>query len=493
MRIKPARALIALLTIPIIFFLSSCQGPEEVPVITVQSTDSAETPTGIERATQEIKESTASPQPSPTVSPGLNVDLEQLRGQEVVFWHPWSGDSAKQVDALVKDFNLSNEWGIFVKPQSLYSAGALYDALQTGLEGEPDRLPDIIAAPSEQLADLANQQDILVPLDDYLSQPENGLDRNEMGSAESIFWNQDRLNGQQFGVPFIRTAHVLFYNQTWARELGFESPPVSPLELKEQACAAARVNNSSKMLDRFGTGGWLVDTSPMTMISWLEAFGSNIRLDEQENPSYHFETENGKAAVSFLRALLDDGCAWISRNNNQYENFARRKALFYSGNLQDIYNQRRINQINGTADEWTILPYTRLDGSKFVYTGGYSLALPEKEGIEPASAGSIKKMAAWMFLRWLAQPENKAKFTESIPSLPMSAAEQNLASSDQFLWDAILPLKETVLPAPSSGAWRTVRRLVEDASWQIYHLPANQVPFILPQLDEAVKEAVGTR
>ncbi len=99
-------------------------------------------------------------------------------------------------------------------------------------------------------------------------------------------------------------------------------------------------------------------------------------------------------------------------------------------------------------------------------------------------------MAAWLFIRWMSQPEKLVQLGKEFPSLPVSKSVAEILEKEkaQFPWDVVLPLMENVQPAPSSASWRTVRRLVEDAGWQIFHLPLDQVGQILPQLDQSVKE-----
>ncbi|PIZ25991.1 MAG: ABC transporter substrate-binding protein, partial [Chloroflexi bacterium CG_4_10_14_0_8_um_filter_57_5] len=45
---------------------------------------------------------------------------------------------------------------------------------------------------------------------------------------------QDPVNGQRLGAPAQRSARFLFYNQTWARELGFSAPPATADEFRQQ-------------------------------------------------------------------------------------------------------------------------------------------------------------------------------------------------------------------------------------------------------------------
>lgn len=470
--------------------LAACQVAPDAPQVTKQATSSAATPT-IQQATRTpVRTPTPAASPTPALPDYLAVDLGALKGVQIDFWHPWQGELAETAELLAGEFSQSNEWGIRVRRQPFYTAGALYDEIESRLAEEPSLLPDVVAAPADQLSVWSEQAGIVADLSNYINHPEVGWSAQEISAFHPVFWSQDRSGERQLGVPLLRTARVLFYNQTWAGELGFHSPPATPAEFKKQACAAAVANNGLRLVEKFGTGGWLIDNDPLTLLSWLAAFDAQA-LPEGGNTTYQFESEEAEEGLAFLRGMLADGCAWLGRNQTQYEYFTSRTALFYTGSLQDIYVQKEINEQAGNTDTWTILPFPGYAGEPVVYAAGYSLALLDSQGQPPQDEKARKeRMAGWLFVRWLSLPRNQARLTEALPSIPVSSGieAQLVDYRRNFPWDMILPLRDAVRPAPGLASWRSVRRLVEDASWQIYHLPDSQVELILPQLDEAAQE-----
>lgn len=427
---------------------------------------------------------TATLPPTPTAEPHLDIQDQDLRGIKISFWHPWIGEPSTRLDAVVREFNRSNEWGITVVSQSYYSAGSLFDTVNASIDENEGGLPDVVAAPGDQLAVWSNNQDALVGLDGYINHPSYGLTEEELSAFRTDYLEQDKIGGAQISVPFLRSAYVLFYNQTWAEELGFDSPPATPLEFKEQACAAAIHNNSARVVDLYGTGGWIVDSSPLTFVSWIQSFGGEITAGE----GYLFESQEAEDAVAFLRGMLDEGCAWVSRSQTPQEYFLSRKALYYSGSLQDIFYLQKLRQASGSKDQWTVLPYPRIDGSVFAYTNGYSIAIFKAKDSSAGKQAPNQQMAAWLFTRWLTSPENQASIAETFPSLPVNSASEPLFQRSGFPWKVIRELSEVVLPAPDGPSWRNVRRLVEDAGWQIFHLPGDQVGTILPEIDKSIRE-----
>jgi multiple sugar transport system substrate-binding protein len=480
---RPYKALLFVLIS--VLLLAACQAEDSLPTITYQQTQTALTP--LVETENPVKSAvpthTPSPVPTATLPPHLTISPSAIKGTEVVFWHPWPREMAGIADELVAEFNKKNEWGITVRVEAYYNSAALIEAVNDGLSQPDAALPQIIAGSSDQFAVWSTVNDAVVFLGDYIHLNELGLTQQEIASYNPVFWQQDQMNQQQIAIPALRSARVLFYNQSWAKELGFSSPPQNIDEFKQQAYAAAVVNNGLRNRERHGTGGWLVSTDSLTTLSWMRAFGAQV-IPAEEGQPYQFISAETEEALDFLRKMFDDGCAWVGRSPAPYDYFSNRMALFYSGTLSDLYVQKQHNAIINNEDEWIILPFYGKNEQKVVYSSGFSYAAlrstPEAQ------------MAAWLFIRWMTQPKNNARLAEVFPSIPVSSAveAQLVDYRMNFPWKMILPLKEHINPSPGVSSWRIVRRLMEDAAWQMYHLPADQLKFVLPQLEATIREFI---
>ena len=476
MSLRPIKAIYFFLLAALL--LASCQTAPVLPSATAPVTPAGKTPLPGEYPSPVATQAA-------TARSGL-FDLTTARGKTILFWHPWSGDLAKAVDAAVADFNQKNTWGIQVKAQAWYSAGALYDAVAAGATAQPQVLPQVVAATGDQLAEWVVNGDRLADLSGYIQDAQAGMAEADVKSFQPVFWAEDQSGSRRWGVPALRSAQVIFYNQAWARELGFQSPPRTPEAFKEQACAAAKANNSLSNRNLAGTGGWLVDNDALTTLSWMSAFGAKAIPDGEGQP-YTFESPAAEKAVAFLRGMFDQGCAWTGNDPMPYGYFSQRMALFYTASSSNIIAQSRSQEQYKSKDAWTVLPFPGEDGKPLAYTSGYSYALFKAK--DPG-----EQLAAWLFVRWLEQPEVAARLAKALPSIPVSdgVTAQIGGDSSQFPWPALLALAESARPAPALSTWRDVRRLFEDAAWQIYRLPADQVsqvlPETLPQLDAAVKD-----
>ncbi len=415
------------------------------------------------------------PTPTPTAIPDWWVEPDALSGLKIEFWHPWTGKMAEVVAALVVDFNRSNPYGIRVTGRDWGG--------NSGLSGQVLNrayLPELLMANPEQLAAWQAESLDLVDLAGYQNNPTYGI-------AEDDYYPVFRSGegGILTSLPIQRSARVLFYNVTWAKELGFTTPPGTPEEFQEQACSAAEANRSDRSVENNGTGGWLWESDALTLASWFAAYGAS--LPESLESAYQFNNNNVVDAFTYLRSLLDSGCAWSGKTLYPYEIFAKRQALFISGSLQDIPSIKIAMPHYQSTDAWTILPYPGVNGEKNTITNGVNFAIP--------SSDPARQLAAWIFARWMLLPEQQVKLIQAGGTFPLS--ESAMAALESFSrqntqWDSALDWIMESQPAPSSSSWVRIGDLLEDAGWQIAqpYVKLEEIPAVLGQLDEMITQLV---
>lgn len=477
---------ILILLITLLF--SACQ--ESLPTSPAsQETLSALTPTHPSNNKPQPTATPTQPAPTATLSPYLLVTPEALNGIHIRFWHPWNTKTALQLVTLVDEFNRNNSWGIFVEAREMSSATQLFDALQTEWQN-PQTRPHLIAASSDQLLALQAkdpQNPLLVNLNDYLNAPEAGMTQQEILDFPLVFWEQDEVNGYRLGLPIQRNGEMLFYNQTWAQELGFTSPPTTPEEFKAQACAAAKTWLNDPDPNNRGIGGWIINTDPLTILSWMFVFGAD-RMPDDSNGAYKLNTQANIKALTFLQELFKQGCAWISRFPESDQYFAKRQALFYSASLLDVPLQARVMENAKNKDEWLALPYPHEAGIPVLVVSGSSLAILQGTAEE--------QMAAWLFTRWLLNPERLARMDAVSGSFPVRISSLDYLSAfrQQYpQWSQAFSWLPWAQPAPRLPSWRAVRWVLSDAAWNVFNpniLPT-PIPTILEQADATIIEILN--
>ena len=424
---------------------------------------------------------TSSPTPTPTLTPTpfptIAVAPAALRGVSIQVWHAFAGPAYDVFTRQVGQFNAVNEWGIVVSETGYGDYTSLFNAMNTALDS--NETPDLVVALPEQTLTW-DALEAVVDLNPYLGDPGWGLASDAMADFPSVFWAQDSVGGRQLSLPAQRSARFLFYNKTWAHELGFNNPPATADEFRQQACAANAFYRTDASPTNDGYGGWIVDTHWQTSYSWLLAFGGGVA----DGSAYGFRTDPNLAALQFTKSLFDSHCAWLSTEPTPFDSFARRSALFVSGDLAEVPMAAESMSRLKNSDEWTVLPFPGPQESELVaYGPSYTVLKSTPE----------KQLAAWLFARWLLSPENQAQWVEATGLFPLRNSVLELigpyrAASPQ--WDAAVGYVSLAQGVPQLASWRKVRYVLEDGVTVIFNTntPVDQLPSVLTEMDSMAKE-----
>jgi ABC-type glycerol-3-phosphate transport system substrate-binding protein len=299
-----------------------------------------------------------------------------------------------------------------------------------------------------------------------------------------VIWNQE-VDGKRYGVPAQRTARFILYNQGWARELGFDSPPVTASEFEQQACAAHRALGSDQDPDNDPLGGWLIDAHPITPLSWMIAFGGGV----QEEDGYRFLAPGNIAAFRFVKTLQQKSCAWVASPDLPIpDRFASRQALFSTASLEDLPDQTRAFSAANNPDQWTLLKFPGEEHDALVVYGSSFIMLESDDKTQ---------LAAWLFIRWMLSPESQARWVQSTGLFPLRTSTANLlgeyASTHPQWVEAVRLLPEGEL-TPQLASWRLVRVMLGDGFRDMFDtirhpdLTDGQVPLILKQMDDTAED-----
>ena len=419
---------------------------------------------------------TKTPQPVPTVAAAtrLGVSKEALNGLEITVWHPWYGVESGLFDTFVAEFNQENEWGIKVNAESQVNFTNLYENVTASLpmEVKPDM---VIALPEHALEWDANG--VTTDLTPYMQDPLYGIDSSDI---PNVFLNQDHLGERRVAFPAQRTARFLLWNETWAGEIGFASPPDAPDDFKQQACRAQKAMLKDESPQNDFMGGWYVDTEPMTAYAWLLAFEGGV-LDGSD---YRFLTPNNIESFTFLRELSEATCSWQAVGVNPVTAFANREAMFVTASLEDLPDVARAFASAKNTDTWKVIsfPGTNED-ALVVYGSSYAIlnSTPEKQ------------LAAWIFARWLLDNKQDARWVEATHLFPIRTSTLDLLSDYEKThpqWAQAIELLPKGEIQPQLASWREVKIMIGDGFTHMYRvsLPSGQIPAILAQMQSTARD-----
>lgn len=420
-------------------------------------------------------------QPTITTVP-LGIEPEDLQGVAIQFWHPWTQDVAYVVESLVEQFNDQNPYGILVT--AMGQGGNLYQNVQEGIR--TGLVPDVSVAMNYQIQSWDNYGNFITDLEVYVHDPEWGLTETEIADFYPPRWEQDLFKGKRLGLPAQTSAAVLFYNQSWAAELGFESPPETAAGFKDQACAAAAASiltASSVGQDSHGIGGWIASTDPGSVMGWVLAFGEDGVAEGGDG--YAFDTPAANEAFAFIKSLFKSGCAWVPDDRNPNSEFATRKGLFFSSDILGLPYQRSVFEFYDGMDEWVPIPYPGVAGAPAINLYGLSFAT--------LKTTPTHQLAAWVFIKWMTQPENQVPFIEASGYLPTRASTMDLMGDYARAhphWVAARDLISNSRVEPGFGSWVVARWALSDAASELISsdFSSERIPPLLKDLDALLAE-----
>jgi ABC-type glycerol-3-phosphate transport system substrate-binding protein len=413
------------------------------------------------------------------------VTAAELRGLIVSLWHPWTGTTGEALQAILDEFNHSNQWGITVQTSAYEGFGRLDEAVESALT--EDSLPDVLVDYGYQVRHW-DGSGVVTDLTPYVDDPTWGMSSDEQADFFTSFWVEDLVTTgstsqtRRLGIPFYRSAYVLFYNQSWAKELGFPNPPTTPEDFRVRACAAAEYVSRQGGKSNLGRGGWLITPQPGALIGWIYAFGGDIT--NPDTTGYRFDTAETSQAFDYLKDLQESGCAWFETEVEAQDEFANRHALFMVGSLYDIPTQREAFAHSGSRDEWVVIPFPSSD-QPAVDTYGPSLMITR--------SAPAQQLAAWLAVEWLVYPPNQAEWVKELDTYPTrqkTVGYLDEAASTSPQWAQALQLLPDARSEPSIVSWSVMRWALEDAMVQLFNpqYSADQIPALLVKLDSVAAE-----
>lgn len=297
------------------------------------------------------------------------------------------------LDSYVAEFEAANP-NIKVEPVFSGGYGDVKTAIQTTIEGggQPPALGLMLAA---DLFDLVNAG-YIAPLDDYVADTEGG--DAFIADFYPAFLANSNFDGHLWGIPFQRSAVLLYYNKDMFAEAGLE-PPTSWQELADAAQALTAQNgDEASQWGMQWPSGWPYWTfQPLAVAS-----GQNIVGDS--DVEVFFDNPDVIDAVQFYIDLAEVYGAMPSGVQAVWgtapTDFASGQTamiMHSSGSLPGILEQ---------ADfEVGVMAFpTKEGGSYATVVGGGNLYIMDGTPDE-------QKAAAWEFIKFLTETERTADFS----------------------------------------------------------------------------------
>jgi multiple sugar transport system substrate-binding protein/sn-glycerol 3-phosphate transport system substrate-binding protein len=335
-------------------------------------------------------------------------EIEKLdpSGQVITYWYQHHSHREEVLQAMIGNFNATNKWGITVNGEQAGGYNEIYTKVIAGIQ--LGVIPDIVVAYQNQAATYVTMNGV-VELTPYIESLQWGFTDEENEDFFPFVSLGDYLPqfDGRYGFPPQRSMEVLYYNEDWLSELGYSHPPRSWDEFLEIACVASDPDA--------GTYGYALDIDASTFAAMLYNRGGSMVNDDAT--AYTFGDQAGLDVLTLLRDLFTEDCAILIEGYDDQEVFGTAKAVFMISSTSSIpYVRDEVEK--GAGFNWSISTFPTTLNTPKVNIYGASLSIlpttPEKQ------------LAAWLFIKWLTEPEQSAHWSRETNYFPVrrSAASE---------------------------------------------------------------------
>lgn len=312
------------------------------------------------------------------------------------FWYSVGGAQGEALQAMIQEFNSTNEYGITVNGTFSGSYGDTAQKVMAALAA--NSLPSGGLVPAGPLWTCREGNYLL---EEFMAGPE--------GLAEDHFFpvllDYNRYEGHLCSLPFNNSTMVMFYNKDLMTKAGLdpEDPPQTWGELAEQARAISQNVPGAIGVEVRDEAWWLKGLI-------LQNDGKVV-TDDASAPA--FQEEAGIEALEFWKSLVDEGLMPAAQHDVS----------------RDLFMAGRVGFLMAT----TATVATVQGGASFAY-GTDMLPGNVKRGTTVGGAALVifpstpqKELATWRLLKWLTTAENSARFTQAtgyVPTGPEAASSE---------------------------------------------------------------------
>jgi multiple sugar transport system substrate-binding protein len=346
------------------------------------------------------------------------VDDDRTR---VVFWHSFVSSTIPALEELVARFEEEHPH-IRLHAQYVPGGDALIQRLMNAVRS--NTAPDIAWIHSNYLEPLVNA-DAVYPMAHFTNGP-NGLTQEELDDFYPALIQYASYRGTLYSIPMEATNLGIVYNRDLFREVGLDPdrPPQTWEELIEYSQRLYRDQAGRGRPDRVG---FLVPISPATgpegpwmVWQWMPfIWQAGGDLIDEEQSRVLFAEEEGVRALTLWKDLYEMQNLRNFTTEHQSAFISKQGAMMLDGPWSIPNYPRLLRDI-----DWAIAPLPAGPVKQATVVGGEYLAIFRQ---------SQHPDAAWEFLRWMAQPEVQAFWSEKSGYLPTRASVRDVPEYQHYL------------------------------------------------------------
>jgi multiple sugar transport system substrate-binding protein/sn-glycerol 3-phosphate transport system substrate-binding protein len=351
-----------------------------------------------------------------------------LKGTVVTYWYQHNQGREEALKKMLARFNATNQWGITVKGEYAGGYSDIANKMTAAISG--GSTPDLVVAYQNNAATY-ELSDALVDLSPYVADATFGFSRAELADFFPGFLAQDinpQFGGKRLGWPPNRSIEVLYYNADWLKALGIAAPPRT---WDEFYADAKKATDSAK-----GTYGYEISLDASNVFAQAISRGGDFQTPGEAG--YSLDNPQIKASFELMGRMFREGSAKkIAERYGDQTDFANRKVLFTMGATSGIpFYGLAVEKGAGGAFAWSVAPLPHSTERAVLDVYGASVSI--------VKSTPQRQLAAWLFLRWMSEPEQQAEWVRVSNYFPVRRSTAGhlgdyLARNPQFeaAWKAL--------------------------------------------------------
>ncbi|MEG0950612.1 MAG: extracellular solute-binding protein, partial [Niameybacter sp.] len=368
------------------------------------------------------------------------VELPEMTGPVTVeLWHYMSGKQQETLQAIVDEFNATNDMNITV---SAIPQGKVNDMNKKVIAAsQSNTLPAIINVYPDLATGLINEGKIY-DMGAFAAHPEVGIlpdlqnDFVEAFISEVAQWEEGKL----YGMPMTKSTEVIYVNKTLLEKIGYTVEDIQGMTMEK----LAEVSKASK--EQLGIPGFGFDSGSNGFISTLKEEGMNfVELDGTIN----VDNEWVRTYMDFYKEQVQNGYFRTPGEDGFLSGpFSNQQMLMYQGSSAGA----SFIDTNGQFELVAVEPAYFEGKDKAVIQQGGSLFITNDVSLQ-------EQYGAYEFIKFATNTENTAKFAAATGYLPVrkSAAQTETITS---------------ILADPNAAFATVYPVAQLALQYAYYTPA---------------------
>ena len=370
----------------------------------------------------------------------------------IVYWHNNTGAREEFLEQLIDEFNAINQHNITVQGQYAGNYGTIYDKVILGLRGGGP-LPNAVSGYANQFADYARYGGVRF-LDEYLDDPVIGIpDLADLYPEILPAYRLGQYGNQLAGLQHGRSIEVMYYNASLLAAA--ELPIPLTWDEFEVACMALTTETVS---------GTIPGSDTSRFATWLWSRGGELLSNDLNRARFH--EQEGIDSLQLFQDLFDGGYGRpVMAPYDDQTSFCNGQAGFTFASSAGI-PYYRTGMEYGAGDEWGVTRVPAVPGHEVVDAYG--------AGVGVLRQSEDQDRAAWLFIRWLAEPDQTARWAAMSGYFPVRISAATHPSMTQKLNDdpqyaqahELLPLGRT---EPGIRRYEVVRWILGDAIADVFY------------------------